>query len=118
MLRIRTGLTKLGLPGASVGMQVEDLTIAGLLKPLGYATGQFGNNHLGDRDEMLTTKNVFDEFYGNLYHLNAKEELGHRDYPKDPGFRKKVWSPWCAARFCKWRDQGHRSNDAKAYGNH
>jgi arylsulfatase len=86
---MRTGLTKVGLPGAEVGMQVEDPTIAGLLKPLGYATGQFGKNHLGDRDEMLPTNHGFDEFYGNLYHLNAEEEPEHRDYPKDPGFRKK-----------------------------
>ena len=70
-------------------MQVEDPTIAGLLKPLGYATGQFGKNHLGDRDEMLPTNHGFDEFYGNLYHLNAEEEPEHRDYPKDPEFRKK-----------------------------
>jgi arylsulfatase len=86
---MRTGLTKVGLPGAEVGMQVEDPTIAGLLKPLGYATGQFGKNHLGDRDEMLPTNHGFDEFYGNLYHLNAEEEPEHRDYPKDPEFRKK-----------------------------
>ncbi len=70
-------------------MQPEDPTIAGLLKPLGYATGQFGKNHLGDRDEMLPTNHGFDEFYGNLYHLNAEEEPEHRDYPKDPEFRKK-----------------------------
>jgi len=86
---MRTGLTKVGLPGAEVGMQLEDPTIAGLLKPLGYATGQFGKNHLGDRDEMLPTNHGFDEFYGNLYHLNAEEEPEHRDYPKDPEFRKK-----------------------------
>ncbi|MEM9660144.1 MAG: sulfatase-like hydrolase/transferase, partial [Planctomycetota bacterium] len=86
---MRTGLTKVGLPGAAVGMQVEDPTIAGLLKNHGYATGQFGKNHLGDRDEMLPTNHGFDEFYGNLYHLNAEEEPEHRDYPKDPEFRKK-----------------------------
>ena len=86
---MRTGLTKVGLPGASLGMQVEDPTIAGLLKPLGYATGHFGKNHLGDRDEMLPTNHGMDEFYGNLYHLNAEEEPEHRDYPKDPEFRKK-----------------------------
>ncbi len=86
---MRTGLTKVGLPGASLGMQVEDPTIAGLLKNLGYATGQFGKNHLGDRDEMLPTNHGFDEFYGNLYHLNAEEEPELRDYPKDPEFRKK-----------------------------
>ncbi|WP_404309598.1 arylsulfatase [Neorhodopirellula lusitana] len=86
---MRTGLTKVGLPGADLGMQVEDPTIAGLLKNHGYATGQFGKNHLGDRDEMLPTNHGFDEFYGNLYHLNAEEEPEHRDYPKDPEFRKK-----------------------------
>jgi arylsulfatase A-like enzyme len=86
---IRTGLTKVGLPGAPEGMKIEDPTIAGLLKPLGYVTGQFGKNHLGDRDEMLPTNNGFDEFFGNLYHLNAEEEPENPDYPKDPEFRKK-----------------------------
>ncbi|TWU56317.1 Arylsulfatase [Rubripirellula reticaptiva] len=86
---LRTGLTKVGMPGATAGMQIEDPTIAGLLKNHGYATGQFGKNHLGDRDEMLPTNHGFDEFYGNLYHLNAEEEPEHRDYPKDPEFRKK-----------------------------
>ncbi len=86
---IRTGLTKVGLPGAETGMRKEDPTIAELLKPLGYATAQFGKNHLGDRDEMLPTNHGFDEFYGNLYHLNAEEEPEHPDYPKDPAFHKK-----------------------------
>jgi arylsulfatase len=86
---LRTGLTKVGMPGASLGLQPEDATIAELLKPLGYATGQFGKNHLGDRDEFLPTEHGFDEFYGNLYHLNAEEEPEHPDYPKDPAFRKK-----------------------------
>ena len=85
----RTGLTKVGMPGAELGMHEEDPTLAELLKPLGYATGQFGKNHLGDRDEMLPTNHGFDEFYGNLYHLNAEEEPEHRDYPKKPEFRKK-----------------------------
>ncbi len=85
---IRTGLTKVGLPGAPEGMKIEDPTIAGLLKPLGYMTGQFGKNHLGDRDEMLPTNNGFDEFFGNLYHLNAEEEPENVDYPKDEEFRK------------------------------
>ena len=85
----RTGLSKVGLPGAKEGMQVEDPTIAGLLKAQGYATGQFGKNHLGDQDEMLPTNNGFDEFFGNLYHLNAEEEPENEDYPKDPEFRKK-----------------------------
>ena len=86
---IRTGLTKVGLPGADVGLQPEDPTIAELLKPLGYATGQFGKNHLGDRDEFLPTNHGFDEFFGNLYHLNAEEEPENPDYPKDPEFKNK-----------------------------
>jgi len=86
---VRTGLTKVGMPGATVGLQAEDPTIAELLKPLGYATGQFGKNHLGDRDEYLPTMHGFDEFFGNLYHLNAEEEPELPDYPKDPAFKKK-----------------------------
>jgi arylsulfatase len=85
---IRTGLTKVGLPGAPEGMKSEDPTIAELLKPLGYATGQFGKNHLGDRDDMLPTNHGFDEFFGNLYHLNAEEEPENADYPKNPEFKK------------------------------
>jgi len=84
---IRTGLTKVGFPGASIGIQKEDPTLAEMLKPLGYATGQFGKNHLGDRNEFLPTVHGFDEFYGNLYHLNAEEEPENPDYPKDPAFR-------------------------------
>jgi arylsulfatase len=86
---LRTGLTKVGLPGAKLGLQPEDPTIADLLKPLGYATGQFGKNHLGDRDEHLPTAHGFDEFFGNLYHLNAEQEPENDDYPKNPDFRKK-----------------------------
>src|SRR6516165_8634558 len=86
---LRTGLTKVGLPGATLGLQKEDPTIAVLLKPLGYATGQFGKNHLGDRNEFLPTVHGFDEFYGNLYHLNAEEEPELPDYPTDPSFRAK-----------------------------
>jgi arylsulfatase len=86
---IRTGLTKVGLPGADVGLSAKDPTIAEILKPLGYATGQFGKNHLGDKDEFLPTKHGFDEFFGNLYHLNAEEEPENPDYPKDPSFRKR-----------------------------
>jgi len=86
---IRTGLTKVGLPGAPEGMKKEDPTIAGLLKAQGYMTGQFGKNHLGDRDEMLPTAHGFDEFFGNLYHLNAEEEPENPDYPKDPAFKKR-----------------------------
>jgi len=85
----RTGLSKVGLPGAEIGMRKEEPTIAGLLKARGYATGQFGKNHLGDRDEMLPTNHGFDEFFGNLYHLNAEEEPENRDYPKNPEFREK-----------------------------
>ena len=84
---IRTGLTKVGMPGADLGLQKEDPTIAELLKPLGYVTGQFGKNHLGDKDEFLPTMHGFDEFFGNLYHLNAEEEPEQDDYPKDPAFR-------------------------------
>jgi arylsulfatase len=86
---LRTGMTKVGLPGAATGLQKEDPTIAELLKPLGYATGQFGKNHLGDRNEFLPTVHGFDEFYGNLYHLNAEEEPELPDYPKSPEFRAK-----------------------------
>ena len=86
---IRTGLTKVGFPGADLGIRPEDPTIAELLKPLGYATGQFGKNHLGDKDEFLPTVHGFDEFFGNLYHLNSEEEPELPDYPKDPEFRKK-----------------------------
>ncbi len=85
----RTGLSKVGLPGAEIGMRVEDPTIAGLLKARGYATGQFGKNHLGDRDEHLPTNHGFDEFYGNLYHLNAEEEPENEDYFKDPEMKKR-----------------------------
>ena len=81
---VRTGLTKVGMPGATVGLQKEDPTIAELLKPLGYATGQFGKNHLGDRDEYLPTVHGFDEFFGNLYHLNAEEE------PELPGLSRRI----------------------------
>src|ERR1700758_4725283 len=86
---LRTGLTKVGMPGATVGLQPEDPTIAEVLKPLGYATGQFGKNHLGDRNEYLPTVHGFDEFFGNLYHLNAEEEPELPDYPKDPEFLKR-----------------------------
>ncbi|SHN36947.1 arylsulfatase [Cryptosporangium aurantiacum] len=89
---IRTGLTKVGMPGATVGLQPEDPTIATALKAHGYATGQFGKNHLGDRDEHLPTVHGFDEFFGNLYHLNAEEEPELEDYPRPeefPEFRKR-----------------------------
>ena len=80
---LRTGMTKVGLPGAKEGWQASDVTIAAILKEQGYATGQFGKNHFGDRDEHLPTNHGFDEFFGNLYHLNAEEEPENRDYPND-----------------------------------
>ena len=100
----RTGLSKVGFPGAAIGISAEDPTIAELLKPLGYATGQFGKNHLGDKDEFLPTMHGFDEFFGNLYHLNAEEEPENADYPSAkefPDFRKnfgprgvlRSWAP-------------------------
>jgi len=85
----RTGMLKVGLPGAREGLQARDVTIAELLKARGYKTGQFGKNHLGDRDEHLPTAHGFDEFYGSLYHLNAEQEPEHPDYFKDPEMRKK-----------------------------
>ena len=84
---MRTGLLKVGLPAAKEGLSAKDPTIAELLKPQGYATGQFGKNHLGDRNEFLPTVHGFDEFFGNLYHLNAEDEPEHPDYPKNPAFR-------------------------------
>jgi arylsulfatase len=86
---IRTGLSKMGFPGAPMGMSQLDPSLGGLLKNLGYATGQFGKNHLGDRNESLPTVNGFDEFFGNLYHLNAEEEPEQPDYPKDPAYKAK-----------------------------
>ncbi len=85
---LRTGLSKVGIPGATVGLQARDATIAELLKPLGYATGQFGKNHLGDRNEYLPTVHGFDEFFGNLYHLNAEEDPENRFYPT--GMRDQI----------------------------
>jgi arylsulfatase len=85
----RTGLLKMGLPGAKEGLQPEDPTLADLLKAQGYVTGQFGKNHLGDRDEHLPTAHGFDEFFGSLYHLNAEDEPEHPDYPQDREFRQK-----------------------------
>jgi arylsulfatase len=86
---IRTGLTKVGLPGADIGLSGKDPCVAEFMKQLGYATGQFGKNHLGDKDEFLPTNHGFDEFFGNLYHLNAEEEPENPDYPKSPEFKKK-----------------------------
>ena len=86
---IRTGLTKVGTPGATLGLSAEDPSVGQFMKNFGYATGQFGKNHLGDRNEHLPTVHGFDEFFGNLYHLNAEEEPEYPNYPKDPAFRKK-----------------------------
>jgi arylsulfatase len=87
---LRTGMTKVGLPGATLGLQKEDPTIAELLKPLGYATGQFGKNHLGDRNEFLPTVHGFDEFYGNLYHLNDRRRTGIAGLPERPSIPCEV----------------------------
>src|SRR5262245_38122875 len=86
---IRTGLTKVGLPGADVGLSAKDPSVAEILKSLGYVSAQFGKNHLGDRNEFLPCMHGFDEFFGNLYHLNAEEEPENSDYPKDPKFKEK-----------------------------
>ena len=86
---LRTGLSKVGMPGADLGLQARDVTLASLLRDQGYKTGQFGKNHLGDKDEFLPTEHGFDEFFGNLYHLNAEEEPESEDYPKDPEFSRR-----------------------------
>ena len=86
---MRTGLLKVGLPGAKEGLSEKDPTLADLLKPAGYATAQFGKNHLGDRNEFLPTVHGFDEFFGNLYHLNAEDEPENPDYPKNPAFKER-----------------------------
>src|SRR5277367_909395 len=115
---IRTGLTKVGLPGSPLGLQKQDPTLADLLHPLGYMTFQNGKNHLGDRNEFLPTVHGFDEFFGNLYHLNAEEEPENVDYPKNPAFAAKFGprgvlkcvatpneTPGEDARFGKWGKQ-------------
>ncbi len=120
---IRTGLTKVGMPGAAVGLQAEDPTIATALKAHGYATGQFGKNHLGDRDEHLPTVHGFDEFFGNLYHLNAEEEPELADYPTPedfPDFRERfgprgVLHSWADKRRHA-AHRGHRPADQEADG--
>ena len=89
---LRTGLLKVGLPGAKEGLSDKDPTLAELLKPQGYVTGQFGKNHLGDRNEFLPTVHGFDEFFGNLYHLNAEDEPEHPDYPKNTEFKLQLRS--------------------------
>ena len=90
---MRTGLTTVGLPGAPQGIQPEDPTLAELLKPQGYMTAQHGKNHLGDRNEFLPTVHGFDEFYGNLYHLNAEEEPEQPDYPRDNPIMQRLFAP-------------------------
>ena len=105
---IRTGLTKVGLPGSPIGLQKKDPTIADLLKPLGYMTFQNGKNHLGDRNEFLPTVHGFDEFFGNLYHLNAEQEPENVDYPKNPAFARQVR----AARGAEM--QGHGNGQSRS----
>ncbi len=107
----RTGLLKVGLPGAKEGLSEKDPTIADLVKPLGYATGQFGKNHLGDRNDMLPTVHGFDEFFGNLYHLNAEEEPENVDYPKNPEFRAK-FGPRGVLK-CKATDKDDTTDDGR-----
>jgi arylsulfatase len=108
---MRTGLSKVGFPGAPMGMSQLDPSIGGLLKNLGYATGQFGKNHVGDRNETLPTVNGFDEFFGNLYHLNAEEEPELPDYPKDPGYRAR-FGPRGVLR-CRATDRDDRAVDPR-----
>ena len=107
----RTGLSRVGVPAAPVGLQKEDPTIAEMLKPLGYATGQFGKNHLGDRNEFLPTVHGFDEFFGNLYHLNAEEEPELYNYPQDPKFRQ-MFGPRGVLR-CKATDKDDPTVDPR-----
>ena len=109
---LRTGMTKVGLPGATLGLRKEDPTIAELLKPLGYATAQIGKNHLGDRNEFLPTVHGFDEFYGNLYHLNAEEEPELPDYPKNQAFRTR-YGPR-GVLDCKATDQDDEAVDPRS----
>ena len=108
---IRTGLTKVGLPGADLGLQPEDPTIAELLKPLGYATGQFGKNHLGDRDEFLPTVHGFDEFFGNLYHLNAEEEPENPRLSEGSRVQEEVRTARRAALLGRTRDGTQKIED-------
>src|ERR1700726_3788173 len=108
---LRTGLLKVGLPGAKEGLSEKDPTLAELLKPQGYATGQFGKNHLGDRNEFLPTVHGFDEFFGNLYHLNAEEEPELPDYPKDPRF-KAMFGPR-GVLHCKATDKDDATVDPR-----
>ncbi len=104
----RTGLSKVGVPAAPIGLNATDPTIAQMLKPLGYATGQFGKNHLGDLNEFLPTVHGFDEFYGNLYHLNAEEEPELPDYPKPTDFPNFASDLRPARRAPQLRDRHRR----------
>ena len=106
---IRTGLTKVGMPGATAGLSASDPSVGDFMKHFGYATGQFGKNHLGDRNEHLPTVHGFDEFFGNLYHLNAEEEPYYENYPKDPKFRQK-FGPRGVLK-CKASDKDDRTVD-------
>jgi arylsulfatase A-like enzyme len=128
---MRTGLLKVGLPGAKEGLSDKDPTLAELLKPLGYATGQFGKNHLGDRNEFLPTVHGFDEFFGNLYHLNAEDEPEHPDYPKNLEFKLRFGprgvlrctatladTPGEDPRFGKWGRQSCYSAGDKTFKVH
>ena len=108
---IRTGLSKVGFPGAKMGMSQLDPSVGGLMKNLGYVTGQFGKNHVGDRNDTLPTVNGFDEFFGNLYHLNAEEEPELPDYPKDPEYLKK-FGPRGVLR-CKATDKDDTTEDPR-----
>ncbi len=112
---LRTGLSKVGLPGADLGLQASDVTIASALKDHGYATGQFGKNHLGDKDEFLPTAHGFDEFFGNLYHLNAEEEPENFNYPQDPAFREQ-FGPRGVIQLRRRHHRGHRPAHPQAHG--
>ena len=116
----RTGLSKVGFPGAELGMRIEDPTIAVLLKDRGYTTGQFGKNHLGDRDDMLPSNHGFDEFFGNLYHLNAEEEPENRDYPTEaqwPGFSENFGPRGVIHSYADGQIEDTGPPDAAPHGN-
>jgi arylsulfatase A-like enzyme len=114
---VRTGMTKVGVPGAPVGIQKRDITIAEALKPLGYATAQFGKNHLGDRDEYLPTNHGFDEFFGNLYHLNAEQEPEMPYWPKDDPAFLKIYNPRGVIHSFRGRkDRRYGSAEHQAHG--
>ena len=125
---VRTGMTKVGIPGAPEGWQKTDVTMATVMKSLGYATGQFGKNHQGDRDEHLPTMHGFDEFLGNLYHLNAEEEPENEDYPGDmvlprrqdlqTGLRPARRAPLQGRRQGRPDHRRHRPAHQEAHGNH